>query len=131
VKKPLAALLLSAASVAALAVPAGAATVSKTPPTATLHCGNRTARIWNTGTFVAGDNRCAKQWLILSYVVASQTNGGTIDRSVAPGAYFRHDGWDMTNEQQGTLSLRLASGPACGGEVYRKHSHGKPSSGPC
>ena len=127
-KKPLTALTLAAAAVATLAVPAGAA-VPKTPPTATLKCGSRTARVWNTGTFVAVDNRCTKQWLILSYVVASQSSPATFDRSFAPGVHFRHDGWNMTDEGRGSLFWRLAVRPQCGGEVF--HRHGKPSGLPC
>ena len=91
----------------------------------------RTARIWNTGKYVAADNRCKKQWLLLTYSVASESSPGVVYRSVAPGAHFRHDGWDLANPDEGDFTWHLVSGPVCGGDVYRPHPTGRPEYLPC
>jgi hypothetical protein len=103
-KKPLAAVLLFAAAVAALAVPAGAAVekngpdVPKTKPTFTVPCGKKVAKWWadpnpltQNGpahvTHFAGANPC-KQWL--SYTFSG--NFGTFTYYLRPGGHFTW--WD-------------------------------------
>src|SRR5581483_6924072 len=68
VKKPLAALALAAASVAALAVPAGAA-VPKRPASQTVPCNDgsgKAAQIWQRPGELAAKNPCST-WLVLGY----------------------------------------------------------------
>src|SRR5437899_2858210 len=68
VKKPLAALLLVPAALAALAVPAGADVPDK-PANVTVPCYKEpgAARVWTVGHKLAVDNPCAGQWLSIDY----------------------------------------------------------------
>jgi hypothetical protein len=117
VKKPLAALLVSAATVAALAVPAGAA-VPKTAATDLVPCGKKVARIWNTGSQVAAKNPCSK-WLVLQHTDSSQSDPSTGYISVAPGAQFSTNlAWNDPGERFGAF---LDRHPHCDGSTVRKN----------
>ena len=99
-KKPLAALALAAATVATLAVPAGAA-VPKTPANQTVPChdgSRKSAGVWWTSqdpqdpsesgvTQLAAKNPC-KQWLTLRWGVPSESAPGEQTFFVAPGVHF-------------------------------------------
>lgn len=85
-KKPLAAMVLSAAAVASLAVPAGASTrINTTWTHQTMPCagGHHVATLtmkWRGGAVQKGwyDNPCGHQWLSIDWLFAdSQSNGGT------------------------------------------------------
>jgi hypothetical protein len=88
-RRPLAALLLSAATVAALAVPAGA-DVPKTAPELTVPCNDGTghsAALW-MGRHFAAKNPCHAGYLVIEYTYSqgSQSKGEALN--VAPGAHF-------------------------------------------
>lgn len=88
-KKPLAVLLISAATVAALAVPAGAA-VPHSPADLTFPCNDgsgKSAQVWNTRTFAA-KNPCRSAYLTFwfSHDAEGQSSGSAMN--VAPGAHF-------------------------------------------
>jgi hypothetical protein len=133
VKKPLAALLLTAATVATLAVPAGAAVPKHDAPNATLTCGTRSARVWVSFTRMAADNQCKSQWLVISVGNGSQSDPMGYSVSVAPGAHFNWAGdHTLSGDIEQDVGWNLAARPWCsdGGRVINKHSHGKPG-GPC
>ena len=90
-KKPVAALLLSAAALVAVAAPAGAAVPSR-PADRTLPCNDgsgKSAQLWsNRPGQLAAKNPCRSLWLILPY--GSQYYNSSYDSSLAvvPGAHF-------------------------------------------
>ena len=106
-KKPLAALLLVPAAVAALAVPAGAA-VPKTPANRTEACtpdgSGQSAQIWSNGKTLAVENTCT-DWLLVDFTDARRPLGHRlVDLNVAPGAHFN---WDRK-----TTERYVGTGPA-------------------
>jgi hypothetical protein len=135
VKKPLAALLLSAATVAALAVPAGAA-VPKQPADLALQCGNQTARAWHTKKLLAGENPCQSQWLRVAWTAWSPRSGklaSNVIVNVAPGAHFNWAGrYVAPRGYSQHLYAFLDTAPMCGVLTVLPGSHGKPvDSDPC
>jgi hypothetical protein len=132
VKKPLAALLLAAATVAALAVPAGAA-VPKTATDLTFPCNDgsgKSAQVWSTRYFAA-KNPCRSSYLVIGYGGSpdSQSSGSMVD--VAPGAHFSQGRRSVL-----TWQVHLGQPDWCSGYdgnyVVTPHSHGKfvPSNSP-
>jgi hypothetical protein len=112
-RKPLAALLLSTATVAALAVPAGAA-VPNRPASATIPCNDgsgKSARIWHRPGQLAAKNPC-RRWLELDY--GGQSYNGAFDDAyvLAPGAHFNWGGKRAVHLAGGG---RLVDGPFCTG----------------
>jgi hypothetical protein len=126
--KPLAAVLLTAATVAALAVPAEAAVPQHKKPTETVACGKKTAEVWNTGSLVAAKNPCGK-WLVIMHSTTSQSNPNTYYLSVTPGAHFNIANLDwLDGDDPGTYDpffVQLAPAHASCGDLYAKNSHGK------
>ncbi len=122
-KKPLVSLVLTAATVAVLAVPAGAA-VPKKPATQTIPCNDgsgRSAEAWSTGpvTFAA-KNPCRTQWLDIA--VGPEYGSGAPDSvlEVAPGAHFN---WSKKETIHWAVAesfdyARLSPGNSCGDESY-------------
>jgi hypothetical protein len=90
VKKPLASLLISAAAVAALAVPAGAAVPTK-QATQTVPCNDgsgKSAQVWNTAGHLAATNPC-RMWLLMGYGSSTYASGADSNGyALAPGAHF-------------------------------------------
>lgn len=125
-RRPLAAVLLSAATLAALAAPAGAAVPQHRKPTDTVPCGKKAAEVWNTGSLVAAKNPC-RQWLIIEHRTWSQSSPNTTDVSVAPGAHFNIGNLDWLGDPEwpDPFSVRLAAGPSDCGLRYARNSHGK------
>ncbi|MEA2685286.1 MAG: hypothetical protein QOE93_481, partial [Actinomycetota bacterium] len=88
VKKPLAALLLAAASVAAMAVPAGAA-VPKGLADLTFPCNDgsgKSAQVWTS--ILAAKNPCRSAYLTFWFGHAPEGESSGQAVNVAPGAHF-------------------------------------------
>jgi hypothetical protein len=127
-KKPLAAALITAAAVATMAVPAGAAVPHETPTT-TLSCGPEVARVWDTSKHLAADNPCQSLWLRVA--ISTQNGyGKPIIVDVASGAHFN---WAGKYAKKGKLYTFLEQDAQCGTPVVLRGSHGKesPSQTPC
>ena len=91
--RPVAAVLLSAASLVALAVPAGAA-VPKRPADQTFPCNDgsgKAAQVWQWSGHLAAKNPCSTEWLFVTY--GSQFYNSAFDSAMglAPGAHFNWD----------------------------------------
>jgi len=123
VNKSLAVLALAAATVATLAVPAGAA-VPNRPAQGGLRCDGVVTRLWFDAKHLAADNAGCSSWYVI------QHDGATID--VAPGAHF--------NVQLATLGLTAGDGLyyqhlsdtwGCGDFVFGRNSHGRPTTKAC
>jgi hypothetical protein len=133
VKKPLTAALLTAAAVAILAVPAGAA-VPKTNAQITVPCGDspKAARVWYRvkGHIrqLAGDNPC-DQYLVIFFGNRGNSDSTYWTLNVAPGAHFSHGPTFGNN-----VVARLEPQPLCGqaaNYLVRPGTHGKFESTSC
>ena len=121
-KKPLAALLVVPAAVAALAVPAGAAVPQK-PANQTVPCNDdsgHSARLWRKPGSLAADNPCATQWLDIALGPSYGSSAPDTMLELAPGAHFN---WSKKRDAKWTGSesidwARLAGGNSCSDETY-------------
>lgn len=126
VKKPLVALFLSAAAIAALAVPADAAVPSKRADR-TIDCNDgtgRVARVWTTKNFAA-DNPCADYLVIRWMDKESASKDEALN--VAPGAHFNAGG-AAKHTPAGIFSVTVGAPRWCtnwGTYLVTKGSHGK------
>lgn len=89
-RKPLASLLIASATVAALAVPAGAA-VPKTAADQTIPCNDgsgKSAQVWMGRGQFAEKNPCRTQWLFVLYGGQYYSGAYGDAAGLAPGAHF-------------------------------------------
>jgi hypothetical protein len=126
-RRPLIALVMSAATVVTLAVPAGAA-VPKTAPDATVPCpapAQGVARVWYSHGHLAAKNPCS-QWFVFWGEVVGPPPIHPTHYNVAPGAHFNARA--VTRDHQfgyrGFLSEPQCSWSATNYTVLRG-SHGK------
>ena len=129
-KKPLAALALAAASVAALAVPAGAA-VPKRPASQTVPCNDgsgKAAQIWQRPGELAAKNPCST-WLVLGYGTRYASGAPANAYALAAGAHFN---WGKKQHPPVVTSWVLLSSEGCGAtNVQEIHSYKDVRPAPC
>lgn len=124
-KKPVVAALLTAAALATLAVPAGAA-VPNRPASVTIACNDgsgKSAEVWRRAGQLAAKNPCLTQWLVMPY--GQGYANGAFDNALelAPGAHFN---W---NKKQTATYLRgnLPRDEVLADEICNGISEGDPT----